>query len=291
MSRPVILSIGGDARYIYVNSEMCRLGDVYACGAVSYYGNTVPVGDVRSFDKNADMLILPMLNAGGTQIDCSKGKISCEEIAPHLSRNSLVVGGKLNREVIEFFSSLGHDVADYFDREELAVRNCIPTAEGALSIALNELAVTVFSSKVLIVGYGRVAKACAKTFKALGAEVRICARSIAQLACAENDGMKTSPLSEISDVIGEADIVINTVPALVVGREAIGRTSQNVLIIDLASSPGGVDHSFAKECGRKSVLALALPGKTAPVTAGKIIAETIGNIYHERRKTNVFQRH
>ena len=50
---------------------------------------------------------------------------------------------------------------------------------------------------------------------------------------------------------------------------------KDTLIIDLASKPGGVDFNAAKECGIKTIWALALPGKKLPVSAGKIMARTV----------------
>ena len=44
---------------------------------------------------------------------------------------------------------------------------------------------------------------------------------------------------------------------------------------------GGVDFEAAKEAGVKVIWALSLPGKTAPITAGKIIKDTILNILNE----------
>ena len=53
------------------------------------------------------------------------------------------------------------------------------------------------------------------------------------------------------------------------------------LVIDLASKPGGVDFDAAARLGVKAFWALSLPGKVAPVTAGKSIKTTIYNILTE----------
>ena len=42
-----------------------------------------------------------------------------------------------------------------------------------------------------------------------------------------------------------------------------------------------MDFEAAKEAGVKVIWALSLPGKTAPITAGKIIKDTILNILNE----------
>ena len=43
----------------------------------------------------------------------------------------------------------------------------------------------------------------------------------------------------------------------------------------------GVDMESAKDLGVKVIWALGIPGKTAPITAGNIIKETICNILGE----------
>ena len=43
----------------------------------------------------------------------------------------------------------------------------------------------------------------------------------------------------------------------------------------------GVDFDAAKDAGVRVIWALSLPGKIAPITAGKIIKDTILNILNE----------
>ncbi len=53
------------------------------------------------------------------------------------------------------------------------------------------------------------------------------------------------------------------------------------LLLDLASAPGGTDFAAAEKLGIQAVHALSLPGKTAPATAAKAIAQTISGILSE----------
>ena len=57
--------------------------------------------------------------------------------------------------------------------------------------------------------------------------------------------------------------------------ERLGLLNKDALILDLASAPYGTDFEAAKELGIKAMTAPGLPGKTAPKTAGKLIAESI----------------
>ena len=292
MNRPVILCGGGDARYIFACRELCSFAKVYSYGLDGALGETIALNSLDDMRQKADILLLPMLAGSGLDIPCACAeRLSCDKLSGHLEKNALVLGGRLSTDVIEYFSSLGFDVMDYFTREELVIKNCVPTAEGALEIVLRELAVTVNGTKTLIIGYGRVAKACAKLFDAVGSDVTVCARKLSQLAMAENDGCRALLLGRLADEAGDFDIVINTVPALVLTKQVLERAQKDCLIIDLASKPGGTDFEAAKLLGHKAIHALALPGKTARESAGKIIAEAVRNIYNERRETDVFRGH
>ena len=163
----------------------------------------------------------------------------------------------------------------------------VPTAEGALQIAMQELAVTVNGSTVLVIGYGRVAKACAKLFRAVGADVTISARKLSALAEAEGAGYKAELITALAENISGYTIIINTVPAMILDEKLLGVMDKNSLIIDLASRPGGIDHETAAKLNRRVVWALGLPAKAAPMTAGEIIARTVTDILNERGTKNV----
>ena len=89
-------------------------------------------------------------------------------------------------------------------------------------------------------------------------------------------------IASLAEHVGRADLVFNTVPACVLGREILSKLRKDALIIDLASKPGGVEFDTARELGIKTVWALSLPGKCAPISAGDIILETIGNCLAEQ---------
>ena len=64
-------------------------------------------------------------------------------------------------------------------------------------------------------------------------------------------------------------------PAPVLNAAQLMQIRQDALLIDLASAPGGVDFGAAEARGIHAIHALALPGKTAPETAGEIVAQSV----------------
>lgn len=73
------------------------------------------------------------------------------------------------------------------------------------------------------------------------------------------------------------DVIVNSVPTMVLGKEEMKLLSKETLIIDVASNPGGVDFEYAQENGYRVIHELGIPGKIAPRTAAKYIKQTIIN--------------
>jgi len=183
--------------------------------------------------------------------------------------------GTLQPAVARAAAECGVRVVELAKVEEIAVANAVPTAEGAVQIAMERLPVTIHGARALVVGFGRCGTALARLLAAMGARVGVAARSLADLARAEAMGCVPWPWEALPEAMAEQDAIFNTVPAPVLVRGLLAKTRPGVLIVDIASAPGGTDFAAARELGREAVLALGLPGKVAPVTAGRILARYV----------------
>ncbi len=159
--------------------------------------------------------------------------------------------------------------------------NAPPTAEGAVQIAMEELPITIHGARVLVLGYGRVGRAAAGRFAALGAKVSVAARKYADLAWAEAEGYTAERIGELEPWLCGYDLIVNTAPARLLGEKELSGLKPGCLVIDLASRPGGVDFEAAAALGVKAIWALSLPGKVAPVSSGRYIRDTVYNILRE----------
>lgn len=202
-------------------------------------------------------------------------------ILDRLSPGQVICAGLVSPYAASLAEQRGLTIRDYFAREELAVANAIPTAEGAVQIAMEELPVTIHGARILVIGYGRVGKLLAHRFSVLGARVTVAARKYEDLAWAKAYGYATEHTGELDGWLCSYDLVVNTVPAQVLGEARLTDLQKGALVIDLASRPGGVDFEAAARLGVKAIWALSLPGKVAPVTSGKNIRDTIYNILKE----------
>lgn len=273
-----VFIVGGDLRQITLKKLLEKENfDVTALG--------LSEGEfsINGIEK-ADIVIFPIpASSDGITLNApiSKTKTALLEIIKKIDRNCLTLGAKMPPEAEKALTDRGIKYIDYFDREELIIKNAIPTAEGVIEIALSEMPITIFGSRVLVIGYGRIGKVIAQKFKLLGSYVTVSARKCEDFAWIEENGLTAVHTERISDILSNFDLVINTVPARILDGGILKNVRDETLILDVASKPGGVDFEAAKKLGKNVIWALSLPGKTAPITSGKIIKETIMNILSE----------
>lgn len=156
-----------------------------------------------------------------------------------------------------------------------AIQNAVPTAEGAIKIAIEETEITIQNSKILVFGLGKIGISLAWRVKLLGADTFAVTRNKDAVARGMDLGIKMLSYDFLKDYLPKVDIIYNTVPSKIITEDFIKLLNKRAVIIDLASYPGGTDFMFARKMGIKAIHALGLPGKIAPITAGKILANTI----------------
>lgn len=232
----------------------------------------------------ADCIILPLpagVDGGLLNTPLSQQQYRLEEVLDALRPGQLVCAGMVKPELARLAEERGLVLVDYFAREELAVLNAVPTAEGAIQIAMEELPVTLHDARVLVVGFGRIGRALAPRFQAMGAKVTVAARRTETRALAQSMGLNVERVDRLADWLCSYALVVNTAPGPVLGVEELSALKEGALVIDLASKPGGVDISSAAALGVRCIWALSLPGKVAPVTSGRYIMDTVYHIMEE----------
>lgn len=285
-----VLFVGGDDRQLRAANRVAENGtQISVLGFSKENTNKMPDSvslieniDDNKFDYTAVVLPLPY-SSDGVNINAPqiKQKLPVEELLKKLPPKSCVLAGKCDSLLRKLAASRNITLIDYFDREDLQILNAVPTAEGAIQIAMQELPFTLHSSKCLIIGNGRIGKILAKMLHGIGTEVTVAARKRKDIVQAFAYGYKSISTGELYDVVGGFDVIFNTAPSLILDFDLLSRTRRDSLVIDLASKPGGVDFETARKMGIKVIWALSLPGKVAPHTAGDIIGRTIISILNE----------
>lgn len=276
--------IGGDLRFAEACALLSLSGHDVAPFALELAEGITCVQSLGEALHGADCVLLPLpvcAQRGLLNAPLSAGEYAIDEIISAIEPRSLVAAGRIDEHTRCAAERHGLNLVDYFNREELAIYNAAATAEGAVALLMQNTSITLWRSHVLITGFGRIGKLLAQKLSALGAYVTVSSRSFEDMAWCEvlgYDIMDTRTLSGL----GKFDIVVNTVPAPVLGERELAQLSPGALCMDLASKPGGMDFAAAARLGVRALWALSLPGEASPRSAAGMILDTIGNIIAER---------
>ncbi len=272
--------IGGDKRMLFCAKAFC---DDNYCVTMFGFDKLESIGSINISNDfysihNADIVILPYpLSTNKNPGDGKKLLIN----AP-FSKQEIYIEDVLDfiKDKIVFCSNSERlkeygltRLYDYSKSEYLLTENAVLTSEGALQTAMREYEGSIFKSRCLVYGFGRIGKTLSKMLFSLNADTYVCARKEKDRAMAESFGIKA--LSNFENCSHDFDIIFNTVPALIIDKKVIDNLNSDTLIIDLASYPGGVDFDYAKKKKVDVIHALKLPGICAPKSAGTIIKDTI----------------
>ncbi|WP_018922502.1 dipicolinate synthase subunit DpsA [Salsuginibacillus kocurii] len=161
------------------------------------------------------------------------------------------------------------------ERDDVAILNGIPTAEGIVYLLIKHTDITIHGADIVVLGAGRVGLTVANTLQAMGAHVTSISNDPYERARLKTMQIKNGPLEKLPDMMPSADMVVNTIPALVLTKSLLREAKPQLFILDVASGEGGTDFEYAKERGLKAMLAPGLPGWLAPKRAGQMLAETV----------------
>lgn len=231
-----------------------------------------------------DIIILPLpVSLDGITLNVSfstEEKPKLSDIVSLVRKDCLIVGGKFTTTLKNIMNAKGIRFIDYFEYEDFQIKNAVLSAEGAIFYAMENMECSIFSCKAAVLGYGRIGKLLAEKIKYLGANVTVCARKTSDLVWADSRGFNTHTIKYVNSIsslykLKEYDVIFNTVPCRILDEYFASELSPDSLIIDLASEPCGIDEKTVEKYALKYKKISGIPGKYAPVSAGKIIAQTI----------------
>ena len=196
-------------------------------------------------------------------------------------KGKILIAGNISEDIIKMTQKYNIKVIDVMKNEKLAILNTIATAEGTIELMIANTDTIIFESNVLILGFGRVAKTLANRLKGLVKLITCASREDDELAWIEVYGYEKLDLNdfvkcqETKKCLENYNVIINTIPSMIFDAEKLQYVNKEVLLIDLASNPGGIDKEETKKQGLKLIHALGLPGKVAPKSSARFIKNII----------------
>ncbi|MBE6728371.1 MAG: hypothetical protein E7562_06975 [Ruminococcaceae bacterium] len=259
-----ITIFGGDARMRTAYEQLKEMG--YAVDSLGLYENDC----ADCTDSKVFLLPVPATRDRRTICTPLTSKIIPLSYIEQTAGDRLVLSGVYKPQV--------KNCINYCETDGYAIKNAVPTAEGAIAIAIEKTDFTLFGSRVLVIGYGRTGRVLCDRLKGLGCIVTAAARKDEALALAQALGLNTIHTKDISKNIGTFDIIFNTADA-----PLLQNCKTDALIIDL-STTGCIDETLVSTDNYNYCKAPSLPGKTAPRSAGIILAQTISQIIEQHIK-------
>jgi dipicolinate synthase subunit A len=281
-----VVIIGGDARQLEIIKKLSTLDAKISMVGFDQLNDGFIGASKQSMDdidwSTVDAILLPVsgMSTEG-KIDTVFSNETLELKTEQLKKtpeHCVIYSGISNEFLDEVVEKSNRSLVKLMERDDVAIYNSIPTAEGTVMMAIQHTDITIHRAKVAVLGLGRVGMSVARTFSALGANVKVGANKSHQLARITEMGLTPFHTSNIKEKLSDVDLCINTIPALIITANVLAEMPLHTLIIDLASKPGGTDFRYAEKRGMKALLAPGLPGIVAPKTAGQILADVLAEL-------------
>jgi len=274
-----LLMVGGDRRSLMLEPLLRQDGhEVHTLG--------LHADDERNMDIQwAEALIFPYPFAvkNGLVPALSGITLHAEDVLQRAEDGVRILAGK-GIEPYALTAEMLHKkfrLLRYGDDELLSQQNADLSAEAALCEAMQRTERALPDMKVLVVGYGLFGRSLARRLRLLGAEVWIAARRMEQRLLASGDGMHAVAIREIENLMPETDMVLNTVPAQVIGERAMERLRRGSWMLELASAPYGFDRETAAAMGIQCEVLPALPARYAPMSAALALKTATDRLLEE----------
>jgi len=175
-----------------------------------------------------------------------------------LPEDITVIGGNLDVPELVYYKT-----ADLLQNTDYLAMNARITAHCAIKQTLNQLPVILDGCPVLVIGWGRIGKCLCHLLRQMGAQVTVCARKAADRSILTAMGYSAVDVPSVDTTAYR--VIYNTAPTML-----FPDCPGSALKIDLASRLG---------LGSQDVIwARGLPGKDAPESSGRLIAQTLDPI-------------
>ena len=281
-----VLVLGGDLRYLEVIDD---LKSRYSVDLVGY--SNIYIDGVRNIGIDSvsiglyDVIILPINGVmDKNMINCRFNNTSIKlpsDLFIGSKENVLIFSGIPTQNLDNMLMKANRDCVYMMKDKSVISENAIPTAEGVLADVINNTDCILRDSKILVFGYGNVGKVIVEYLGYFNSNICVSIIDCNDKKVLDNLGIKCFYSSSISDLIshiGEADVIINTVPSTIISDDLIKYINRDCYVLDIASHPHGINSEVLDEFFIKNKLYLGIPGKVAPKTSGKILCKKINDV-------------
>ena len=273
--------IGGDLRQTYLALELTKSKSAVCSFALCQPAQTNAVKTFSSLEaavSNSSCIVCPVpFTKDGINLNqkAMKGNLNINQFLKNLKPAQRLYAGCIPDDFYQKASKMSIILFDFMKEESLSYFNSIATAEGVICEAIKNSPVNLSGSKCAVFGYGKCGRTLAEKLLRLSCHVTVISADATERAQASVFAEQTLSLKDAAFPIGTFDFIFNTIPSIVLTKELLEKTKNSVTILDIASSPGGIDLTAAKELSLNAACYPGLPGRYAPLSSAKAINESI----------------
>ena len=277
LSKYVVAVLGGDGREVECVRQLLAEGaSVRTCGLPKGSKNPIGAsvhGTVKEALEGVHIIICPVPLPhpdGAIFAPHSETRlyVDAENLAGVVP-GGILITGRASPQMKEASARFDLTLREYEQDEELMVLRAPAISEGAIRVAIEHTEVTLHDNPCLIVGFGKIGPALARSLNGIGSRVTVVARNPLQRARAWEMGCNAVPLDRLSSEVLTAKVIFNIAPAPLLDRAVLEGLDKETVLIDMVAPPGGIDFDAAKELGLTAIWARGLGGR-APRTVGRV---------------------
>lgn len=273
-----IFLVGGDRRQQYLEQILREKGfSTYSLGLLKEETKEDFLKALREEYAPTVLLPLPATRDGETvSMPLSSLKLTFDELFSVLKSGAHLLGFSLPQEVKEKAKKQEIVCEDVYS-ETVVFENAVLTARAAKMILQRKRRKPLAETKVAITGFGHVGKALLEVLLPDVGGLTVFARSAKQRQEAMDCGANAEQLSSLAESIEHFDVLLNTIPFPILGEDILQKSKEDILLLELASKPFGIDFAAAEALSRTAILAAGLPGKYFPFEAATVLSKAIVN--------------
>lgn len=199
--------------------------------------------------------------------------IMIDDINQLIKKGALVVTLMHNDYMIQLSKQYHFYYIALLDDGEFLEHNSILTAEGVISYLISHRRYPLYDSQILVTGYGHCGKAIIDLLIGFKAHLSISVRNQYLKKDIESLGCHYMQIEDID--LSHIDILINTIPSVTIEEDLLKTANKDIMIVDIASYPYGVDHHKALSLNLNSQILPSIPCRYAYGYASKMICDIL----------------
>lgn len=275
-----ILVLGKDERYIQIIE---RLKEKNKIDIIGWNDNIDDVSNINMDNCNVnkyDIILLPMYGLLDNNI--IKGDYDIyiyKDFFKNTKEKCIIFTGIMPSNLKELTKD--NKVITLMDDSDIVSKNAIPTVEGIIEDLIINTDITLHDSNIMVIGYGNIGKRLCDILKYMGANITVGIIDENDIDILQNkklDYIFTDNKSSFYSALEKSEIIVNTAPSRIIDEGCISHLNKDSYILDISSSPYGIDKEVLNLNNIKNKIYSSIPGKIAPKTSGLILSKRIESI-------------